>query len=147
MSFNIRKSYQIIDIIGRIEEPNRRAIKELEEVLTFNRCKLFIFFSIECTKVDLVIVSVARISRSLELSHAPLCFILNMKQHYFLQKYTSKTFLNINIFEKKSCPIYQYKSIHMQMHMYIYLFNYRVNNKYHYFFTKVAYFCHPPPLM
>ena len=51
-------------------------------------------------KADVIFVSVERNSgdlSSLELSPVPHVCYSHMKENYFLKKYTSKTFLDVNI--------------------------------------------------
>ena len=54
----MNKIHWIIDIISLFEAPN--TIEEPKEVLTFNLCQ----FAIECAKVDVIFISVARNSRN-----------------------------------------------------------------------------------
>ena len=65
-------------------------------------CVKYFFFSIECTKVDVISVSVARNFRdltSLGLSHSPLFHCMIWRQSGFLRKrnYKSNKFLDNNL--------------------------------------------------
>ena len=53
MSFNMSKIYYIIDIIGQFLAPNRKAIEEPKEVLTFNLCQLLNFFQYGVRKLKM----------------------------------------------------------------------------------------------
>ena len=56
MPFEMSNIHQIIDIIGHIVKPNRRAIEGPKEEMTFNLC---IFFSMESPKTnDVAFISV-----------------------------------------------------------------------------------------
>ena len=82
--FNMSKIYQIIDITGQYETPNRRGNEEPTEVLIFN---LSSSFSIDFTKTCVIFVFVARHSRNLnnlELPPPLFFFHAYMKQNYFL---------------------------------------------------------------
>ena len=49
-----------MDIIGQFVAPNRRAIEEPTEALTFYLRVNYLFISIECTKDDVIVLSVAQ---------------------------------------------------------------------------------------
>ena len=58
------------------------------------------FLSIVCTKVDVIFVSVAWNSRNItkcRTGPCPKCFIVEYETNYFLQKCTSKRFLDVDI--------------------------------------------------
>ena len=56
----------MIDIIGQFVAPTWKNIAQSKEVLTFNLCQLlFVFFFLNRVWVDVILVSVARISRDL----------------------------------------------------------------------------------
>ena len=54
----IKGFLKIIDIIGQFVVPNRGAIKETKEILTFTLCQFFDLFSSDCSKVEVSFVSV-----------------------------------------------------------------------------------------
>lgn len=89
---------------------NRRAMKEPDEVLNFSLCQLQIY---KCTKVDIIILSVAQKSHVLPcLKLRPNQFMIHrhMKQNYFLKKYTSETILDVNVLNVMwfACKTIQY---------------------------------------
>ena len=60
ISYNMNKIHWFMDIIGQFVALNRRAIEEPTEALTFYLRVNYLFISIECTKDDVIVLSVAR---------------------------------------------------------------------------------------